>query len=475
MDVYLSNPSKAPVFTDGPRSFTIDENSPAGTVIGTVAATHDDVIYYALTTPDRVPPPPFSIDGNGQMTVAQNVSLNYEGQRQYTFGVYAEDANDRVPMSAEVAVSVSLNDVDEAPVFGSGSYSFSIPSTVAVGGNVGTPVSATDPEGQTIAYSLSGAGAASFDLNSSTGQLTAKSGVSYSPGNSYALVVTAADQKGLSSTAAVAVSVSNIAPTFGASSTTRAVLENQAVGAAVGDPVTATDADNDTLAYSLAGTDTASFSINASTGQINAAATFNYEAKHSYRVTVTATDPHGATAMITVSISVTDVPEPPVFASASVALQASKSATPVRLLFQENALNPTAEILTQIKGFAVGAPVTATGNGTMSYSISGVAPITTGISQYRYATVLTAEEDDIPGNLPLDSPDSRAFLIDPATGQIYAPTAGVVDTIGDFGGNDLYIHYSWPWAGNTAFQVRVKACDSGNLCATTLANITINN
>ena len=95
----------------------------------------------------------------------------------------------------------------------------------------------------------------------------------------------------------------------------RSVVENTAAGENVGAPVTAMDADNDTLTYSLGGTDMASFDIDPSTGQIMGAGTMgagtmlDYETKASYMVTVTATDPDSASDMITVTITVTNEEE----------------------------------------------------------------------------------------------------------------------------------------------------------------------
>ena len=89
------------------------------------------------------------------------------------------------------------------------------------------------------------------------------------------------------------------------------MVENTAAGENVGAPVTAMDADNDTLTYSLGGTDMASFDIDPSTGQImvGAGTMLDYETKASYMVTVTATDPDSASDMITVTITVTNVEE----------------------------------------------------------------------------------------------------------------------------------------------------------------------
>ena len=91
----------------------------------------------------------------------------------------------------------------------------------------------------------------------------------------------------------------------------RSVAENSTAGTNVGSAVRATDADNDTLTYSLEGTDADSFSIVRARGQIQTFAALDHEDKPSYSVTVRADDGKGGTATIRVTISVTDVNEPP--------------------------------------------------------------------------------------------------------------------------------------------------------------------
>ena len=93
------------------------------------------------------------------------------------------------------------------------------------------------------------------------------------------------------------------------------VAEDASPDDTVGSPVEATDDARDTLTYELDdGADAASFTIDSGTGQIkvSSAAEFNFESdKKTYIVTVTAKDPLGATDMIQVTITVTDVDEPP--------------------------------------------------------------------------------------------------------------------------------------------------------------------
>ena len=89
------------------------------------------------------------------------------------------------------------------------------------------------------------------------------------------------------------------------------MAENSAGGTNVGLPVTAADADADTLTYSLEGTDAASFQIVSTNGQIQtkSGATYDYETKSSYSVTVRADDGNGGTATIVVDIDLLDVDE----------------------------------------------------------------------------------------------------------------------------------------------------------------------
>ena len=90
---------------------------------------------------------------------------------------------------------------------------------------------------------------------------------------------------------------------------TREVAENTPTGTNLGAPIAASDPD--VLTYSLGGANAASFSINRATGQLSTKAPLDYEANPSYEVTVTATDPFGASDMSVVAITVTDVNEAP--------------------------------------------------------------------------------------------------------------------------------------------------------------------
>ena len=124
-------------------------------------------------------------------------------------------------------------------------------------------------------------------------------------------------------------------------STSFEVAENNADGASVG-TLTVVQSDSDPVTYSLTGTDASTFDIGASSGEITVASgvTLDYETKSTYSVTAQVTDGKDASDTvegtptiddtITVTISVTDTPDPPtaptVTAVTPVSLRVSWSA-----------------------------------------------------------------------------------------------------------------------------------------------------
>ena len=95
-------------------------------------------------------------------------------------------------------------------------------------------------------------------------------------------------------------------------STSREVAENTEDGRSIGEAVSARNDDDDLLIYTLGGADAESFSISRNEGQLMTKAALNFEAKSSYTVVVTATDPFGAMDSIVVTINVTDEDDPAV-------------------------------------------------------------------------------------------------------------------------------------------------------------------
>lgn len=106
-----------------------------------------------------------------------------------------------------------------------------------------------------------------------------------------------------------ALAIANASPVFPGDTDTRSVQENSLPGTDVGYPIVASDADGDTLAYSLSGADAGLFHIDKLSGQITVGAntTLDRETTSYYRVVVTASEQSGTSSSISVTIVVTDM------------------------------------------------------------------------------------------------------------------------------------------------------------------------
>ena len=84
--------------------------------------------------------------------------------------------------------------MNETPAFDEGATTTrSVVENSAAGTNVGTAVSATDIDGDTLTYSLSGTDAANFDLDTSTGRIKTKAALDYEAKNTYSVTVEVTD------------------------------------------------------------------------------------------------------------------------------------------------------------------------------------------------------------------------------------------------------------------------------------------
>ena len=307
--------NNGPVFTEGADpTRTVAENTVAGVNIGTPVSATDadgDTLTYTLSgNPDAVAFRIVSTTGQLQTKAA----LDYETQATYTVMITVSDGNGGSDM---IALTIKVTDTNDAPIFAEGiNATRSIAENTAAGQNIGTPVAATDDDADMLTYTLGGTDAASFSILSTTGQLRTRAALDYETKNAYAVTVSVSDGNDGTDSIAVTINVTDVrenrAPVFTeGTTTTRNVRENTASGQNIGGPIAATDADNDTLTYTLGGTDAASFRIVSTSGQLRTRASLNYERKSAYTVTVSVSDGKGGTDSITVTINVTDVNERP--------------------------------------------------------------------------------------------------------------------------------------------------------------------
>ena len=291
----LMGPTSVPLYDENrtTRVATFTATDPEGaTVIWSVTGTDDD---------------DFDIS-NGVLTFKS--PPDYEAADSYAVTVQASDGT---TSPATQALTLTINNLNEA---GSLTLSSEQPQ-------VGTPYVATlsDLDGVTTTTWVW----ESRPTNSGTWtEIAGAISDSYTPaaadeGNYLRVRATYTDGHGESGSKSLqrastnrvrAASGSNNRPLFSDTPTTRTVQENTAAGRNVGAPVAATDADNDPLTYSLDTAGDSVFAIDSRSGQLRTEAELDHETTPRYAVTVTATDPSGASDSIGVTITVEDEDEP---------------------------------------------------------------------------------------------------------------------------------------------------------------------
>ncbi len=394
-------------------------------------------------------------------------------------------------LSNITAADLSVSDFtyrNEAPVFTSGAT-----ASVAENQNSAFTASATDAEGVTLTYSLSGTDAALFNIDAATGVVTFKTAPDFeAPGdadgnNAYDLIVTASD--GTNSTnqsAAITVTnVNDIAPVF--TSAASAVLTE---GQTAAFTAQATDVEGDTLTYALSGTDAALFNIDAATGAVTFKAAPDFEVpaddggNNIYDVIVTASDGINTADQSVVISVVGGNDNAPVFSSgatASVAENQTSAYTASATDADGNqifySLSGTDFALFNIDANGVvtfkNAPdfeapgdaggdnvydivVTAEDGGfqtnqAVAITVTDVeenvnAPIFTSGASASFAengtgaayTAITTDVDGGARTYSLSGTDAALFNIDVNSGVVTFKTAPDFETPGDAGGNNVY-------------------------------------
>ena len=309
--IQVANLNEAPVFPTSETGMrSVYENTGAGMNIGApVAATDDDndTLTYSLDVTSRATFDIVATTGQLQTKAA----LDYEtGTISYTVTVTAVD-----PSGADdtITVTITVNNVDE-------------PGTVTLSSTQpieGTPLTATLDDPDDVSGSATWSWARSPNGTSSWTLISGATSASYTPvpadvGRYLRVTTSYTDGEG-SGKSAQGVSANRVQPApvapneppvFLTNTTLRNVDENTVAGVNIGDPVAATDADSDTLTYSLDATSAASFDIDAASGQLRTKAALNFETTPSYSVTVTATDTGAATDTIIITITVNNLEEP---------------------------------------------------------------------------------------------------------------------------------------------------------------------
>ncbi|HEU0246267.1 MAG TPA: cadherin domain-containing protein [Gaiellaceae bacterium] len=323
-------------------------------------------------------------------------------------------AHNQIPASAALLhVEWGAGSGNAAPVITSNGGGASATLSPAENQAVVTDVDATDPDPDTLTYSISGGpDAARFAINDTNGVLTFVSAPDFEApqdvgaNNVYDVTVSVSDGNGGSDSQAIAAAVQNVnefAPVIdGGASASVSVPENQTAAT----DVDATDGDGDVLTYSLTGgADIGDFTIDPSTGVLTFTVPPDFElpadanSDNFYEVTVTAADASFSDTQA-VTVQVLDVVEggnsPPTITSDGGGATASKSVAENQTAVTDvDATDPDPDALTySISGGADAARfaiVPETGVLTFAVAPNFEAPTDVGGDNVYNVTVLVSD------------------------------------------------------------------------------------
>jgi hypothetical protein len=241
--VTVTDTNRAPAYT-GASANTGQTVAEGAGLTTAVAATDPDLDTLTYSLQSGALPAGITLQSDGSFTGTVGYSA-FESGPVYNVTIRVSDG----ALFADTALVVTVTDTNRAPAYTGAPTNTA--QTVAEGAGLTTAVAATDPDLDTLTYSLqSGALPAGITLQSD-GSFTGAVGYSaFESGPVYNVTIRVSDGALFADTAlAVTVTDTNRAPVFG--SLSRTIDENATPAA-----LTATDADDDSLTFSLASGET---------------------------------------------------------------------------------------------------------------------------------------------------------------------------------------------------------------------------
>ncbi len=292
------------------QTFNASEAIVVGEVIGTISATdaEGDALTFSISSNDNNLFTVTAGDANtqgGQLSLNAGQSLDFETASSHSIVVRVSDGQ----LEATATITITVVDVDENTMPTIASQEFTVAEDISDATVIGT-VTATDAEGDDLAFSVTANSSDLFEITTA-GELSLISGqnLDFETATSHAITVQVSDGS-LSASATITINVTdvaeNTAPAIAAQSFT--VAEDIDAATDIG-TVTATDAEGNSISYSITANDNGLFEITAG-GALSLASgqALDFETSTSHNITVQATD-GGLSNTATITINVTDVDE----------------------------------------------------------------------------------------------------------------------------------------------------------------------
>ncbi|XP_062596826.1 protocadherin Fat 4-like [Saccostrea cucullata] len=303
-----------PTFTNPDVYYeTLDETSQPGVNITTVTATDGDRdrVAYSFVTPQTK----FNLGSvSGQIILSQ--TLDAEVVSSYKLLVRASDGQ----KESTATVSITVNDVNEKPVFEQDKYSFTNTENSDIGKSVGK-VTARDPDvsgnNGLFRYTIiSGNINSHFLIDPDVGTISVAVSTDYEFTKSVLLVIEVTDfgTPALSDKCTVNISIIDVndnSPEFPTATMTKFIAENASLGDFV-TRVTAKDIDSDLSdnnLFEFRSSSNVPFNVHYLTGEVTVNGQIDREIQESYEMIIEAVDKGfpARTGYVTLTITLTDI------------------------------------------------------------------------------------------------------------------------------------------------------------------------
>ena len=293
------------------QDFAVNENQPAGTVIGSVDATDPNANALTFSIIGGNAGGLFAIDPvSGELSTTG--TLDHEAAAQHILTIQVTD-NGVPPASASADVTININDVNEDPAIADQDFFVAEGAGPITVGTLaaGDPDNAGEPFG-TLTFAITGGNDDGlFTIDAATGEIATTGSLDHEVVAQRVLTVSVTDGGGLSDDATVTINITDqneapSAPDFAAS-----VDENLPAGTVVGS-IAASDPDDPsepfgTLTFDITGGNGQGLFAIDQNGEITTTAPLDFEAADQHVLTVTVTDGGGLEATASVTVTVNDL------------------------------------------------------------------------------------------------------------------------------------------------------------------------
>ena len=260
--VTITDVNEVPVFAaDSASEAAVSEDAQNDAPVATFTATDQDAgdtIAYSIMDGAKQP---FSINSDGELTVKGDDAFDINLKASYELTIVASDG----ALSATHAVKVTIDNANDAPSFDAPLLEITIPENTAVGTEI-ADYEASDPDGDALTFTIkTQTDTGHFGLVEIDGKLSIATGLDYETQQVYLVEINVSDPFEAEAEIQVLVTVTNVndeSPKFNVMppAISLTVAENTARGALLAN-YAATDADGDTVKYTLSGDDAKSFAI----------------------------------------------------------------------------------------------------------------------------------------------------------------------------------------------------------------------